>query len=249
AAVFGPDSPFEVEEATVRGVRLKVWKNAPGTVRELVMLATVHGELPFLSLGDVRITYDEFFQRTVDLGYALRGAGIKKGDRVAIAMRNCPEWVIAHFAILCIGAISVPLNAWLKAAELGHCLGNSQPSLVFADPPRLALIAAAWPGVAASTPGFRPPLIVTVPDYGADGSPTAGAATAAGGGQLPPSARLQPARPFAEFEVSAGRGHEGLAEVELESDDDATILYTSGTTGQPKGALATHRSMMTLLLN
>ncbi|KAJ1548940.1 hypothetical protein HK405_012596 [Cladochytrium tenue] len=250
--VCGPSSPFETIEAHINGVRIRVWKNAPPTIRELVALAMAHGDKPFLSLGAVRVSYAEFFQRALDLGYALGAAGVKKGDRVAIAMRNCPEWVIAHYAALCIGAISVPLNAWLKAAELAHCLADSQPSVVFADPPRLALIAAAWPIAIATAPAFRPPLLVTVPDYGADGSPAAAAAAAAtvpaaGTGSLPAGAGFQPVRGFAEFETSAGRGHEAMAPADdLGPEDDATIMYTSGTTGLPKGALSTHRNLLSV---
>ena len=143
-----------------------------------------------------------------------------KGDRVAIIMRNLPEWPVAFFGATALGAIVTPLNAWWTGPELEYGLTDSGAKV--ADLRRASAGAhrehlAALPGAGA---GLRQPPAAT--PAGATGSRTSIGAPAELGRACPtPTCRTSP----------------------LDPDDDATILYTSGTTGKPKGALGTHRNM------
>jgi non-ribosomal peptide synthetase component F len=84
-------SPFEIEERDIRGVRTRVWKNAPPTMRDLFRLARSHGNKTFVVYRDERVSYEEFARAALAIADALQRAGVKKGDRVAIAMRNLPD--------------------------------------------------------------------------------------------------------------------------------------------------------------
>jgi long-chain acyl-CoA synthetase len=105
-------SPFEIEERDIRGVRTRVWKNAPPTMRDVFRLARSHGNKTFVVYRDERVSYDEFARAALAIAEAFQRAGVKKGDRVAIAMRNLPEWPAAFFGCLLAGGIAVLLNAW-----------------------------------------------------------------------------------------------------------------------------------------
>ena len=137
--------------------------------------------------------------------------GVAKGDRVAIAMRNLPEWIVAFGAALSVGAVSVSLNAWWTEEELDYALNDSGPRVVVADPERAARTAGAVRRLGAS-------LVVA----------------RAGEAAVPEGAD--------RYEGVLDRDRP-RPEVELGPDDDATILYTSGTTGRPKGAVSTHRAV------
>ena len=79
----------------------------------MLELSALHGDKDFLVYEDERITFAEHFRTVATLAHALVDRfGITKGDRVAIAMRNLPEWVIAFWASISVGAVVVPLNAW-----------------------------------------------------------------------------------------------------------------------------------------
>jgi long-chain acyl-CoA synthetase len=139
---------------------------------------------------------------------------VRPGDRVAIAMRNYPEWVVAFAAITSIGAISVSLNAWWTHEELDYALRDSGSCMVIADAERVERIA---------------PLLGTLPLR---------AIAVRAKGALPPGA---------EHWSDAVVPGAALPQVELHADMDATILYTSGTTGHPKGAVSTHRAVLSAL--
>src|SRR5262245_18105282 len=109
-----PGAPFELEEREVHGQRVRCWKNFPHTLDALVRASMGHGDKTDIVFEDERMTYTEAFARVAALSTHLQSLGITRGDRVAIAMRNLPEWVIAFWAATCTGAIVVPLNAWWK---------------------------------------------------------------------------------------------------------------------------------------
>ena len=95
-ALTAPGSPFEMEERAIRGVRTRVWKNAPPTLRDVFLLGRAYGERKFL-VYDERATYEAFARAALAIAAALQEDGVGKGDRVAIIMRNLPEWPVAFF--------------------------------------------------------------------------------------------------------------------------------------------------------
>jgi len=215
AASTGPGGPFEIAEALVLGRRTRVFQNAPPSLRALFDRARDRGDATFLVYEDERWSFADTMARVDALGAALvHRYGVERGDRVAIAMRNYPEWVVAFAAITSIGAISVSMNAWWTTDEIEYALHDSDTKLVIADAERVERIAPLVAKhdlrvVAVRTPGGLP--------LGAE---------------------------HWEGVVAAGAP---LPIVHVEPDMDATILYTSGTTGHPKGAVSTHRAVLSAL--
>jgi long-chain acyl-CoA synthetase len=206
AQLTGPGQLFEIEEIGDTGVR--TWKHAPAHFRVLLETSRFHGDKVFLVYEDEHITFEDHYRRAATLANRLvEEYGITKGDRVAIAMRNYPEWVVSFSAALAAGAIAVPLNAWWTEAELAYGVKDSGAKLLIADGERAVKLAST--GV---------PMIVTR-------------------GEVPDGARA--------FDEVLGDvvADVKLPDVELFSDDPATIFYTSGTTGHPKGALGSHRNL------
>jgi long-chain acyl-CoA synthetase len=216
---------FEMEDVEVGGVRLRAWKAAPPSLRTVLDLSLGYGDADYLVYEGERTTYAQHYRIAATLAHRLRDElGIRKGDRIAIAMRNVPEWAMAFWGAVAAGAVVVPLNAWWTGGELAYGLGDSGAKVAFVDAERAERIRAHL--------GDLPELetVVTVPDRGVVTSGTA----------LGPT--------FFEFlgDVASDAVPPG---VELLPDDDATIFYTSGTTGKPKGAVGTHRNTCTNLMN
>jgi long-chain acyl-CoA synthetase len=219
AALTAPGAPFEMEEKIIRGVRTRVWKNAPASLRAVFEASRGHGDQPFLVYEDERLAYAEHYRRTAALARALVDRfGLGKGDRVAIAMRNFPEWSLAFWAVASIGAVVVPLNAWMTGAELDYCLRDSAARLLIADAERAERLT---PYVA--------------------GLPLEAVLVARAGRDLPAG--------LLRLEDVVGNAAASLPDAAIDPEDDATIFYTSGTTGKPKGALGTHRNICTNLVN
>jgi len=126
-ALTAPATPFEIVEADVAGRRLRVFRRTPPSLRALFATARARGEAIFLVYEDERWSFADVMARADGLGAALVSRyGIAPGDRVAIAMRNYPEWVVAFAAITSIGAISVSLNAWWTSEELDYALRDTE---------------------------------------------------------------------------------------------------------------------------
>ena len=217
-----PGERFEMETIDIRGVPTRVWKNAPPNLRALMMLARMHGQREAFIYEDERVTFAAFHRAVAKLAAELRGRGVAKGDRVALAMRNLPEWPVAFFACVTIGAICVPLNAWWTGHELAYGLADSGTKVLICDDERWDRIAPHMGEIPALAHVFvsRAPGELAAPAQRLEdliGQPTDWAA-------LP------------DDEIPAE---------DIAPDDDATIFYTSGTTGQPKGALGTHRNLLT----
>src|SRR3712207_623596 len=125
---------FEMEEVDVDGVRLRAWKNAPPSLRALLESSRARGDAPFIVYEDEVLTFEQHFRAAAHLAHVLIDRyGVEKCDRVAIAMRNFPEWSIAFWAAAAAGAVVVPLNAWWTADELRYGLEDSGSKVVFAD--------------------------------------------------------------------------------------------------------------------
>jgi long-chain acyl-CoA synthetase len=142
AAVTAPGQVFEIVEAEVLGRTSKVWKNCPPNLRAVFAAARAHGDKTFLVYEGERLSFAETMARADALAHLLvHSYGVKPGDRVAIGMRNFPEWVISFIGITSIGAINVSLNSWWTADELDYGIEDSGASVLICDKERLATCA------------------------------------------------------------------------------------------------------------
>jgi long-chain acyl-CoA synthetase len=215
AVLTGPGAPFEIVERLVDGHPIKQFAELPRSLREAFALARLHGDKPFLVYEDETWTFAELMARVDEIADALvHHYSIRPGDRVAIAMRNYPEWIASFAAILSVGGIAVCMNAWWKAEELAYGLDDSGARLLMADIERFEV---AKPRVASG--GLRA-LVVRYD------------------GPLPTGVELL---------ADVLRPGAAMPEVDVHSHQDATILYTSGTTGFPKGAVSTHHAVLSAL--
>jgi long-chain acyl-CoA synthetase len=218
ARLTAPRMAYETVETIVRGVPMRVWKHVPATAAEVFAAARRQALREFLVHGDERVTYDGFARAVLPVVALLRERGLKKGDRVALVMRNLPEWPVVFLGALLAGAIVVPLNAWWTATELAYGLLDSGARFVFADAERLARLTDLPPSaehVFVTRAANAPSGVMVLEDV--IGTP-------------------------AHWDRLSERP---MPDVALLPEDDATIFYTSGTTGAPKGALGTHRSLTT----
>ncbi len=228
ALMTQPGSMFEMEELEIRGVKTRAWKNGPKTYADIFQFARASfGPRTFLVYEDDRVTYEAFARASLRFAAELQARGVQRGDRVAIAMRNLPEWPVAFFATVLIGAIATPLNAWWTGSELEYGLTDSGAKVLILDNERLQRLAERLPGCEALEWVY-----VTRADD-------------------------ELARPrISRLEDFIGRPNDWanlpdtpMPAVELSPEDPATIFYTSGTTGFPKGALATHRNVTSNVLS
>jgi len=208
---------FHVGTKVIDGVELKVFDNAPPSMRDYYAIGAAHGDLDFLTYEDERYSYAQVLQLVANFSHILIDRfGVKKGDRVAIAMRNYPEWVVAFMAITSIGAVAVPMNGWWTTDEFDYALEDSGAKLVIADRERVERIHPLMDNL-----GLK--LISVRMDVSDDAR----------------IARYQ--------DLMAGLDDQAQAEVPIDPEDDATILYTSGSTGYPKGAVSSHRGIISTL--
>ncbi|HUQ13156.1 MAG TPA: class I adenylate-forming enzyme family protein, partial [Novosphingobium sp.] len=221
-----PGARFEMETVDIDGVPTRVWKNAPPSLRVLAEIARGHGERTVSIYEDERVSFSAWYRAVAALAAELQRRGVTKGDRVALAMRNLPEWPVALFAATTIGAICVPLNAWWTGPELAFGLANSGSKALICDAERWARIAPH----SAEFPALETVLVSRSED--ALDCPAEALEAVIG---APPTWASLPER--------------NIPDVALHPDDPATIFYTSGTTGKPKGALGSHRNLMTNILS
>tara|TARA_R110000868_G_scaffold202806_1_gene450615 strand:- start:2844 stop:4586 length:1743 start_codon:yes stop_codon:yes gene_type:complete len=225
AFLTAPGIMFEMEEAVVHGHKIRVWKNAPPTIRDAFLIGRAHGDKTFLVLDEDRATFESFARAAITFAHDLIAQGVTKGDRVAIIMRNLPEWPVAFYGAALTGAIITPLNAWWTGEELEYGLQDSGAKIAVMDAGLYARLKDHLPNCKA----LERIYVARLGDAG-DAS-------------------------VLKFEDVVGKVNDWktlpdkpLPDVALDTDDDATIFYTSGTTGKPKGALGTHRNMMSNIM-
>jgi long-chain acyl-CoA synthetase len=240
ATLTAPGGMFEMEERTIRGIPTRVYRSAPADLRAVLELSGLHGDKDFLVYEDERWSFAEHLRAAATVGNALiERFGVQPGDRVAIAMRNLPEWIIAFWAAVSAGAIVVPLNAWWVGEELAYGLDDSGTKVVFVDEERRDRIAPHL----SEIPGLEAMVVTSEePD------PAGGRRVPAGGSLERGEQAPLPLVPFVEV-LGTPADDVALPAVEVDPDADATIFYTSGTTGRPKGAVGTHRNAVTNLMN
>ena len=219
-----PGAQFATTTIEVRGVPIKVFESALPSMRSVWEMARGYGSRDYVVYEDERYTFAQadaiiraLAERLVDVH------GVQPGDRVALAMRNYPEWVFGYWAVISIGAAVVGMNAWWTVAEMQYGLSDSKPKVLIADAERVERVLPVLDALRAESPT----ALMTV-RYDGD---------------LPEGAErwedvIDPAAAPAE-----------LPNVAIDPDDDACIFYTSGTTGSPKGAQLTHRGSVHNLLN
>ena len=216
AAVTGPGQIFELIDGEVRGVKMKVFKNAPAHLGQVFAGSRGHGDKTFLVYEDEIITFAQAADRIDALASLLVNTyGVKKGDRVAVAMRNFPEWVMSFAAIISVGAVNVSMNSWWTEDEMDFALEDSGATVLICDQQRFDIGAASCvkKNVKVLVVRAEKPLPAGVDKW--------------------------------EEVLPLGDKHPGA---DISPDDDATILYTSGTTGRPKGAVSTHRAIISSIM-
>jgi long-chain acyl-CoA synthetase len=206
ARVIGPDGRLVIGRDELGRA---IVENLPATLPSFFhTFCALNAANEALVAGDERLTFADLDRISERLAYALVARGVSKGDRVGIAMRNCPSWVIAHMATVKAGGVATLLNGWWEPAEMEHAILLTDPRLIIADAPRAKRIAERCSG--------RDIVSIAV--------------------ELPVEEALTP--------LLAGAGDSTVLP-EVAPEDDATILFTSGSTGAAKGALSTHRAVTT----
>ena len=219
AALTAPGEPYELEDVELYGRTCRAFRHAPPTLRDL--FDESRSDLPFLVYDDERLSFEKAWGEACRLGALLvEQYGVRHGDRVAISMRNYPEWIIAFMAVTSVGGVAVAMNSLWQPNELAYGLENSGSKVLLADEERLERLSrceTVFPELVAL--GVR-----TAETYG-----------------------LKNTRPLAE--ALAGLDVSEMPAADTHPNDDATILYTSGSTGHPKGVVSCHRNIITALLS
>jgi long-chain acyl-CoA synthetase len=168
----GPGQLFEIEDGVVHGYSMKVYKNRPRNLRDLLAIGLSHGDLEYLTQGDVRYSFTEAINRALSVAGALHHRfGVKPEDRVAVIGANAPDWVIAYWAVVAAQGVVVPFNAWWKAAELEFGIEDSETTFVLCDAQRarVAIDAGFDPDrIAVWGPGDRPDGTVAFDELAAE---------------------------------------------------------------------------------
>jgi long-chain acyl-CoA synthetase len=133
----GPGGAFEIVETDVLGNRLRLFKNAPGSIRDIWLATAAFADRPYIIYENERLTYADSHTQVNAIAAWLVAQGVKPGDRVAVAMRNFPEWMLIYWACVSIGVAVVGMNAWWTAEEMAYGLEDSAPKVLFLDAERL----------------------------------------------------------------------------------------------------------------
>ena len=221
---------FEIERKVVKGIEMNVWKNAPATMAQVLGMSLNHSAKEFLIYEDQRYTFEDHYRAAATLAQRFIDLGIKKGDRITIASRNLPQWVMSFWGAILSGAVVVPLNAWWTTEELEYGLSDSGTTIAIVDEERFERIS---------------PFMDSLPDLTTvivlNGTP---------------NKKLNLGNATTRVSVKSFEDVLGTVdpaqtppEVAMDTDDDATMFYTSGTTGKPKGAVGTHRNALSNMMN
>lgn len=204
AELTGPGGEFEVVEEDVLGVRMPVFVHRPRSLGELFASTPASASRDYLVTADRRLSYAHHAEAVEALAQTLASRhGVTEGDRVGILAANSPEWIIAFWATVSLGAICVAYNAWWTTEEIAYGLHHATPKLLIADVTRAA----------------RLPETIDIPVLSLETDLSDLVADA-----ILPST------------------------VDIAEDDPAVIVYTSGTSGKPKGATHSHRNLVATAL-
>lgn len=215
AELTSPGQSYALEQATIRGRDCKVFVNAPRNLRAL--FETAISDRTFIVYDDERLTFRQAWDEAAALAHLLRDEyRIAAGDRVAISMRNYPEWIISFMAITSIGGIAVAMNALWQTDEMVYGLEDSGAKLLICDQERLDRLAPSRGTVGVKVLAVRPSNGTMEEEFRTCLAPQRG---------------------------------KPMPDVDTAPDEAATIFYTSGSTGHPKGVVSTHRNILTALMS
>jgi long-chain acyl-CoA synthetase len=133
----GPGGAFEIVEIPVNGITVRAYRNALPDVRALWQSTRQFADRPYLVYQDERLSYAEAHTQVDAIAAWLAAAGVGPGDRVAIAMRNYPEWLLIYWACVSTGIAVVGMNAWWTPEEMAYALKDAAPKALFLDAERL----------------------------------------------------------------------------------------------------------------
>jgi long-chain acyl-CoA synthetase len=206
AEVTGPGGRLVIgRDGEGRAVVDNLPDNLPSLFRAFCSL---NAQAEAVVCGEERLTFAELDSVSECVAHGLVARGILKGDRVGIAMRNCPSWIVSYMAVVKAGGIATLLNGWWEPAEMEQAIRLSNPKLIIADHPRAKRIVERCSDIEV----LPVPIELAIDD--------------------------------AMAELLHDRDENSVLP-ELDPEDDATILFTSGSTGEAKGALSTHRAVTT----
>ena len=216
--ITSPEGPFPILEQQIDGVPKRVFGGLPGSLRDYFAFAATHGEKECLIDRDRRMSFNDVAQQVACLGSTLvEQYGVNKGDRVAIAMRNSPEWCVSFMAITSVGAVAVPMNSWWQGDELAYGLQDCGANHIILDSARYQRLATHLPESGLIAIG------------------------------LENEGKTLPAEVDRLEKALTGDGTATLPEVTIDPEDPAMILYTSGSTGRPRGVLSSQRNVLSAL--
>lgn len=218
AAHKAPGAPLATETISIDGQELDVFANVPANLYELYQLGLEAADQTFLVYQEERLSFSESLDIALRMARVLKEKyAIELGDSVAICARNSPEWCIAYMAITAMGAIAVPMNSWWKGPELKFGLTDSDSKLIFLDPARLNLVKPFIEDLDVQVVMIKPEENSSYGEF------------------------YQLARAVQPL------SNKEFAQIQVLPEDKASIMYTSGSTGMPKGVLSTHRSIINAL--
>lgn len=212
------DAPLATTKATINGEEMDVFAKVPANLSGIFDLTREVSDREFIIFQDERYTFGETLDRARRMARVLREHyNIEKGDRVAICSRNFPEWCFGYMAAGIVGAIVVPMNSWWSGAEMKYGLEDSGSKVFIADPERLDRVTPFLDEIAVDIVMIRPRRDNKYPEF---------------------NDLVNAAEPLSDAEIAA---------IDVLPEDEVSIMYTSGSTGHPKGVLSTHRGIVNAL--